>query len=383
MTNHAQLQETILFQSGTGSYHTYRIPAMTVTPQGTVLAFCEGRKHGRSDAGDIALLVRRSQDGGRSWGELRTVWDDPGNTCGNPCPVVDRETGHIWLLMTWNRGDDPEPQIIDGTSEDTRRVFVTHSKDDGVSWTEPAEITWDVKRENWTWYATGPGAGIQIEHGPHRGRLVIPCDHIEAETQDRYSHVFYSDDGGETWGLGGRTPQPGVNECEVVELTGGQLMLNMRNHRTDSGRNHRTNSGRHHKAGSVQPKRTRKISLSPDGGGTWGAVRPAPELIEPICQASIRRYRWPEADTPGLLLFSNPAHETDRRTMTVRISDDDGRTWNAGRPLHEGPSAYSCLAVMPDGDVGCLYEKGDAHPYESIVLARFPLAWLTGIDTTQ
>jgi sialidase-1 len=375
MTNHAQLRETILFQSGTGGYHTYRIPAMTVTTHGTILAFCEGRKHGRSDAGDIALLIRRSQDGGRSWSETRTVWDDPGNTCGNPCAVVDHETGRIWLLMTWNRGDDPETQIIDGTSEDTRRVFVTHSEDDGVSWAEPEEITRDVKRENWTWYATGPGAGIQIEHGPHRGRLVIPCDHIEAETQHRYSHVFYSDDGGETWELGGRTPQPGVNECEVVELTGGQLMLNMRNHRPDSGRNHRPDS--------AESKLTRKISLSRDGGVTWSAVRPAPELIEPICQASIRRYRWPEADEPGLLLFSNPAHETDRRAMTVQISDDDGQTWNAGRPLHEGPSAYSCLAVMPDGDVGCLYEKGDAHPYESIVLARFPLAWLTHIDATS
>jgi sialidase-1 len=356
MQNDAQRQETTLYQSGRDGFHTYRIPAMTVTRRGTVLAFCEGRKHSRRDSGDIALLVRRSEDGGQSWSEPRCVWDDPGNTCGNPCPVVDRETGTIWLLMTWNRGDDPEPQIIEQTSEDTRRVFVTRSEDDGMTWAEPEEITEDVKLQDWTWYATGPGAGIQIEHAPHRHRLVIPCDHIEAGTKARYSHVIYSDDHGETWVLGGRTPQSGVNECEVVELTGGQLMLNMRNY--------------------DRSETTRKVSISRDGGVTWSALHPAPELIEPICQASIRRYRWPTEAETGLILFSNPAHETDRRRMTVRVSEDEGRSWDAGRILHEGPSAYSCLAVLPNGDVGCLYEKGDDHPYASIVLARFPVDWL-------
>lgn len=353
MSQTLRFEEMTLFQSGTNGYHTYRIPAITVTPQGTVLAFCEGRKNSRRDSGDIALLLKRSEDGGRSWSDPQCVWDDPGNTCGNPCPVVDRSTGTVWLLMTWNRGDDPEPAIIEQTGQDTRRVFITHSEDDGATWAEPQEITQDVKLADWTWYATGPGAGIQIRHGPHRDRLMVPCDHIEAETRDRYSHVIISDDHGQTWILGGRTPQPGVNECEVVELSSGQLMLNMRNY--------------------DRSEPTRKQSISRDGGVTWSAIHPAPELIEPICQASIRRYRWPEGDEPGLILFSNPAHETDRRNMTVRLSDDDGQTWSAGRTFHEGPSAYSCLAVLPNSDVGCLYEKGETHPYESIVLARFPI----------
>lgn len=376
MTNDKSLQETTLFRSGTGGYHTYRIPAMTVTPEGTVLAFCEGRKHGCSDAGDIALLLKRSESSGQSWRAQEIVWDDAGNTCGNPCPVVDRETGRIWLLMTWNRGDDPESQIVEGTSTDTRRVFVTYSENDGKSWAEPEDITRNVKLHDWTWYATGPGAGIQIEHRPYRGRLVIPCDHIEAGTKARYSHAIISDDHGQTWIVGGRTPQPGVNECEVVELAGGQLMLNMRNHKTESERNRKAHSERNHRTGSGPTKLTRKVSVSRDGGVTWSATHPVPELIEPICQASIRRYRWPEADKPGLILFSNPADELERRNLTVRLSNDDGRTWGAARTLHEGPSAYSCLAVLPNGDVGCLYEKGETHPYESIVLARFPLSWL-------
>jgi sialidase-1 len=121
---------------------------------------------------------------------------------------------------------------------------------------------------------------------------------------------------------------------------------------------------------------SRMVSISADGGMTWGDVRSDPALIEPICQASIRRYAWPDEGTPDAVLFSNPAHESQRANMTVRLSYDGGQTWPVSKPLHAGPSAYSCLAVLSNGEVACLYEAGQEHPYESIVLARFPLAWL-------
>jgi len=357
-----RITQTRLVTAGQNGHHTYRIPSLAVTLAGTVLAFCEGRKHARSDTGDIALLCKRSADGGRTWSEQQVVWDDPGHTCGNPCPAIDARTGTIYLWMTWNRGDDVEREIVDGTSTDTRRVFMTRSTDDGLTWSAPREYTEQLKRPDWTWYATGPGAGIQIARGPYAGRLVVPCDHIEAGTQHRYSHVFYSDDGGTNWALGGRTPQPGVNECEVVELApasagtrDGRLLLNMRNHDRSQTR--------------------RKVSLSADGGESWGEIYDDPALIEPICQASIRRYSWPE-EGGDRVLFSNPAHVEERRNLTVRLSEDGGATWPHARCLHPGPAAYSCLAVLPDGDVACLYEAGEEHPYEAIVFARFPLAWL-------
>jgi sialidase-1 len=349
------LKQTKLFVAGQDGYHTYRIPALVVSTEGTVLAFCEGRKYGSGDSGDIVLLLRRSADGGETWDHQQLVWDDVGSTCGNPCPVVDRDTGVIWLLMTWNRGDDLEGQIIDQTSVDTRRVYVTHSEDGGQSWAPPQEITHDVKLADWTWYATGPGAGIQVERGAHRGRLVIPCDHVEAGTKHRYSHVIYSDDRGQTWQLGGRTPRHRVNECEVVELTGERLMLNMRNH--------------------DRSQQSRQVSISYDGGTTWGDIYADPALIEPICQASIRRYARPGEGNKDVLLFSNPASD-QRINMTVRLSEDGGETWSAQGCLHSGPSAYSCLAVLPDGDVACLYEAGEEHPYEAIVYARFSVEWL-------
>lgn len=351
----ANLTQVEVFTRGQEHYHTFRIPAAVATRQGTLLAFCEGRKLGSGDAGDMDLVLRRSPDGGRTWGALQVVWNDGTNTCGNPCPVLDRDTGTIWLLLAWNRGEDREPQIIAQQSRDTRRVFVTHSTDDGLTWARPRELTGEVKLTNWTWYATGPGAGIQIEHGPHQGRLVIPCDHIEAGTKRYFSHVIFSDDHGQTWKLGGSTPRDQVNECEVVELAGGRLLLNMRNY--------------------DRAQRARQTARSTDGGWTWTDQRHDPALIEPICQASIRRLDWPAAGQPGRILFSNPA-STKREKLTVRLSEDDAQTWPLARELHAGPAAYSCLVILPDRTIGCLYERGDTSPYERISFARFPLEWL-------
>src|SRR4051794_6256200 len=145
----ADLEQFAVFVSGQGGYHTYRIPSLIATGKGTVLAFCEGRKDGGGDAGDIDLLLRRSHDGGRTWEKPQVIWDDGPNTCGNPCPVSDAKTGTIWLLLTHNLGRDTERMIVDGTSQGTRTVWVTRSSDEGASWSRPEEITAAVKRPNW------------------------------------------------------------------------------------------------------------------------------------------------------------------------------------------------------------------------------------------
>ena len=347
-----------VFRAGEDGYHTFRIPALIEAADGDLLAFAEGRVGGRGDSGDIDLVLRRSRDEGRTWSDLQVVWDDAGNTCGNPCPVLDAETGTIHLLSTRNLGGDHESQIIAGTSEGTRTVWILSSTDHGRTWSEPREITSTTKRPDWTWYATGPGNGIQLRSGPTAGRLLVPCDHIEAETRHYYSHCIASDDHGKTWRIVGRTPSHQVNECAVAELEDGSILLNMRNY--------------------DRSKRARALSRSNDGGERWSEVIRDPDLPEPICQASMVA-----CDGGRTLVFSNPASRDARTGMTIRRSRDGGRTWSKGTVLHAGPSAYSSLAtiggVQGTEGLACLYEAGERHPYEEIRFRRIDRRML-GLD---
>lgn len=339
----AEFNQVEVFRSGEGGYHTYRIPALVVSKNGTLLAFCEGRRGGGGDSGDIDLLLKRSHDNGRTWSATQVVADLGEDTIGNPAPVVDRKTGAIILLLTRNPGKVTERQIIDGTASGTRTVWLSRSDDDGATWTRPEEITSSVKLPEWTWYATGPGNGIQLRDG----RLVIPCDHILAGTKANHSHVVVSDDGGRTWKLGGSAGD-NTNESAVVELRDRTLMLNMR-----------SNHGQNRRA----------VATSQDRGATWSAVKLDDALMEPVCQASLIRFR------KDRLLFSNPA-DVKRVRMTVKMSRDEGKTWPVARLVHEGPAAYSSLAQLKDGRIGLLYERGDKRAYELITFARFDRAWL-------
>ncbi len=342
------IQLKSIFKSGTNGYSTFRIPSIVTTKSGKLLAFAEGRVHNSSDTGNIDLVMRSSTDEGENWSPLIIIWNDNDNVCGNPAPVVDFETGDIHLLMTWNLGLDHESDIIDGKSKDTRRVFIASSTDEGENWTEPKEITSSVKRENWTWYATGPCHGIQLKHGEKKGRLVIPCDHIQADTKKYFSHIIYSDDNGKSWQLGGTTPQDQVNECTVAELPDGKLLLNMRNY--------------------DRSQKSRKVSFSGDGGLNWSAIQSDTALIEPICQASLLF-----AEKNESLWFLNPASETVRVNMTLKVSHDFGRTWAIAKVLNPGPSAYSDLTLINPTTLGCVHEGGKTNPYESIYFTKFKI----------
>ncbi len=343
-----------VFVSGTEGYHTFRIPAVVTTAEGTVLAFCEGRKGGGGDSGDIDIVLKRSTDNGQTWSELLVVADHETNTIGNPCPVVDRSTGRIWLPLTWNLGTDHERQIIGGTSKEVRRVYITYSDDDGVSWAPIKEISETTRQPRWRWYATGPGTGIQLTHGPHKGRLVIPAnhsDHSDPNLHPYRSHVLISDDRGKTWAMGGVLDER-TNESTVVELADGRVLDNMR---------------------SYHGKNRRAIATSDDGGQTWSKVTLDETLIEPVCQANLLRYTFPDGKENSRILFSNPA-STGRVMMTVRVSYDEGQTWPVAKLIHAGSAAYSCMTVLPDKSVGLFYERDG---YKKITFARFDLEWLT------
>jgi len=347
----ADLNQVPVFVAGSDGVATYRIPAIVETKKGTLLAFCEGRVKNSSDQGNIDLVLRRSMDGGKTWLPLQVLVDDGLNACQNPAPVVDRKTGTIVLPFTKKAGTTREGAILRKQGPPIT-VWVTQSKDDGASWSQPVEITSQASRPEYLWYATGPGHSIQLKNGT----LLVPCDHsLGPETDLWYSHAILSKDGGNTWQLGGSTG-PKTNESIAVQLADGRVCLNSRSYFGDN---------------------RRRVSFSSDGGFTWTPAQADPALVEPVCQASTVRV----GKKNDGIAFSNPA-STKRERMTVRLSHDEGKTWPAARVLHNGPSAYSDLVSMRDGSIACLYECGEKNPYETITFSRFSQKWLaSGSDS--
>lgn len=355
-TDPAVQQMTDVFVAGTGDYHTYRIPAIVVTKKGTLLAFCEGRKQGRGDAGNIDLLVSRSTDNGANWSAPIVIWDDADNTCGNPAPVVDQKTGTIWLPMTWNFGADHERDIMAGKSKHPRHVYVTHSLDDGLTWATPTNISQTTRQPHWRWYATGPGNAIQLTRGKHAGRLLIPANHSDHTDDSKHpfrSHVFWSDDHGQSWQLGG-IHEDRTNESAVVELSDGAVLQVMRSY-------HGTNR--------------RAMAISQNAGETFGPVYLDDDLDTPVCQANVLRYSWAdEADkgSKNRILFCSP-QGSKRTNLYVWLSYDEGKTWPTKKQIYEAGSAYSNMVVMKDGQIGVLFEKDN---YKSISLKTISLSEL-------
>ncbi|SDS05259.1 sialidase family protein [Jiangella sp. DSM 45060] len=364
------IRQTVVFESGTEGYDTFRIPAIVRSDKGTLLAFAEGRVGGGGDTGDIDLVLRRSYDDGRTWGPLQVVGDNGVNVFGNPTPVVDPSTGDVVLLSTHNAGDATEAEIMRGevTPEQSRRVFVQRSSDDGASWSAAQDITAATKLPEWRWYATGPVHAIALEHGEHRGRLVAAANHSTSpppgssdtgqEAKYYGAHSLYSDDGGLTWQLGDvDTPLTGVvnpNENTVTELADGTLYFNARD---QNG----TGVG------------TRATTTSSDGGETFDAPYALePDIVTPVVQGSV--LRLPRAG--DRLVYSGPANPTARRTLQLRYSFDEGATWTGGPVLHDGPAAYSDVVVAGGRTLGVLYENGDTGTYERITFARVPFAAL-------
>ncbi len=352
--------QTTVFDRGQDGYHTFRIPAVVQAADGTLLAFAEGRIDDPGDDGDIDLVLKRSADGGVTWGPLQVVVEGEGNKFGNPVPILDERTGRVVLNVTRTGGDVSGDDIRCGRAdaEQTRRSFVLYSDDHGASWSAPVEITADVKPAGWRHFVGGPGHGIQITQGEHAGRLVVPGNHSIAPppgsglscNDDRLfgAHSLYSDDGGATWHLGGvdTTPEGVVNPNEntVVELSDGTLYFNARDQNGTS-------------VGA------RAGTTSSDGGTTFDApYQEIPDLVAPVVQGSILRLSR-EADRRERLVFAAPGHRTARENLTLWSSFDDAAGWVRGPVVYEGPAGYSDV-VQIDGHgrarmLGVLYENGD------------------------
>ena len=335
----AFFRETELYTSGSDGYHTFRIPALANTSKGTLLAFCEGRRDGRDDFYANYLVLKRSLDNGVTWENIKVLTGDTENTNNNPTVVIDYQTDTIWLAYCVG----------------AFYVNIMSSNDDGITWSEPYDITKDVKLPDWSGYDLAPGHGIQMSNGT----LVIPGDHTEGLRRDWiyvHSHVILSDDHGVSWKLGGSVGGS-TNECQVVETGDNSLYMTMRT--------------------SQRQDKRRYYSRSKDGGITWSDAEGINGLPDPNCQASIVRYTDPSNHDRSRILLTHLNTENSRDHITVSLSYDEGETWPVSKTLYVGPAAYSDLAIGSDMMLNCIYERGNCHPYESIRLAQFNLEWLT------
>ncbi len=361
----AIFNQQLLFTAGEGGYTTFRIPAIVKVTKGELLAFCEGRGDDGHDYGNIDIVLKRSKDSGKTWSPLEVVVDNASAQAGNPTPLVDWQDPLYRqgrLFLHYNTASNSERDIVNGVG--VREVWYKTSLDNGVSWSKAVNITTSVHRphepsvnpdynfrEDWRWYANGPVHGIQLKSG----RMLIPGNHTYGHDHENdFSHVYYSDDHGLSWHMGGIAGK-NTNEASIVELANGDVLMNMRRI--------------HH-----VPKPYRGIAISKDGGLNFGPTISDPTLVEPQVQASILRYTLAEQHGKNRLLFSNPKSKSKRENMTVRLSYDEGKTWTQGRSLYSGSSAYSDLVVLNDMSIGALHE---ADNYQKIYFSQFNLSWLS------
>lgn len=364
-----------VFRNGEGGYRIYRIPTIVKAANGDLLAFCEARSGG--DLSEIDLVLKRSLDNGQSWQALDVVQDSndfqnlfegdaPEISVGNPSPVVDlldpTNPGRIWLPFTLEND----------------RVFVTYSDDHGISWAERREITDDVKRKEWGWYATGPVHSIQLTQGMNKGRLIIPCDHrIGSGGQDRGAcgaHAMISDDHGKTWRIGAiddtYSDSLNANETSVVELNDGRLLFNTRDQ-------------------NGKAEGTRGQAFSDDGGESFvrdsknddEIFAPCDRILDPpVVQCALLRAELSDEGAKlNLILFSGPDENGPtgkcRSDLRIRYSTNEGKSWSDGPLIHEGPAAYSDLVRLGPGEYGVLFESGEKgnQTHDQITFGRFRL----------
>ena len=353
-----------LASPGVAGFKCHRIPALTTATNGWIIAAWDGRPETCQDAPqENSIVYRISKDGGKSWTPIQTALaGTPGaNKVGfsDPSFVVDRTTGTIFLfsVKSFDAGLFQSQLGTDPNARNILHAHVVESHDNGQTWVNPRTITDQVTQghdDQWFTRFASSGEGIQLRYGAHAGRLIQQYAVANAGSTSLMAVSVYSDDHGATWKPG--APSEGsADENKVVELSDGRLLLNSRTQGT---------------AGQ------RLEAISYDGGQTWGPFRHNWDLTDPRNNASIIR-AYPNAPQGSararVLLFSNADSSSARANGTIRVSYDDGFTWNEGKVFESGDMAYSTLHALNDGTWGLLYETGG---YKNIDFMRVDAAYL-------
>jgi sialidase-1 len=322
LTGNLWCQKTsVLFESNQPGISCYRIPAICTAPNGDLIVTIDERVPSCNDlrgSKDINIVIRRSTDGGQTWLKTERIIDFPdGLSASDPSFIVDQETEEIFLFYNY---------MDLNQAPDIYRFQYVKSKDNGISWSDPVEITDQIApeptRKDFQFITSGNG--IQTKDGLLLHTLV---------NLDKGVFIYGSDDHGATWKIYGSAIKPG-DESKIIEHSNGEWMVNSR----------------------VNKAGLRYVHKSNDQGATWESHADS-TLIDPSCNAALLLH------SNGTLYFSNAQHKTKRKNLTIRKSIDQGQTWNEGSVIYPEGAAYSDMTLLKNGDIGIVYEKDD---YQSV-----------------
>ena len=350
-----------LRQSGDNGVYSYRIPGLVTTNQGVLLAVYDVRHQTNIDLQeDIDIGMSRSLDGGKSWEPMKIIMDMgeynglPQSQKGivDPAILVDKQTNTVWVSAVWVHGlanDRAWRSVRPGVNPEdgTGQIMLVNSTDNGLTWSEPINITPMVKSEDMTMLLQGPGRGITMKDGT----LVFPVQYKSVKNKQKGEiSIIYSKDHGTTWCRANSvSTDEGVSEPQIAEITPGVLMINAR---------------------TSAPYRF--VATTCDLGINWKTHESSGKvLVEPGCMGSLLHIgKMQNILKKELLLFSNPDFETERpsmssrRNLTIKVSLDGGLNWPDRYRINldeEQGWGYSCLTQIDDRTIGILYEGSTAQ----------------------
>lgn len=339
-SNYAKRIGVAIRKAGDDGVNTYRIPGITQTDRGTLIAVYDIRYNNSADLpGNIDVGMSRSTDSGRTWQPMKVIMDmgapHENNGIGDPAVLFDPNTKKIWVAALWSKGNRSIAGSLPGISPDTTGQFVlVTSNDDGLTWSAPTSITPQVKNPAWHLFFDGPGSGIAMQDG----KLVFAAQYWN-ETKIPYSTIIYSDDKGSTWKGKIAGPKSNTTEAQVVETTPGTLMLNMRDNRGNY----------------------RRVATTTNMGTTWTEHATSYNALpDPVCMGSIIKAKVKvKGVMKEVLFFSNPATSSGRYNISIKASLDMGETWLPANTVlidERSSYGYSSLTRIDENTIAILYE---------------------------